>query len=120
MEKQSISVVSTNDKQDTSISTIPVEEPKSGISNKNVIVLSDDDQPANASDILARIKLGENPDISICHCVGPYGKKGGPYSMSTLKHWSESVSYPLEFKVWKTGQDETEAITLTDALNRIF
>ncbi|TKY47339.1 zinc finger CCCH domain-containing protein 44 isoform X1 [Spatholobus suberectus] len=40
--------------------------------------------------------------------------------MSALKRWSETASLPLEFKVWKTGQSETEAIPLTDALNRIF
>ncbi|RDX73550.1 hypothetical protein CR513_46825, partial [Mucuna pruriens] len=120
-EKQSISVVSVIDKQDASILAIPGEEQECSISTTNVIVLSDDDeQKANVADILAGRKAVENPEISIWHCVGPYGEKGGPYSMSVLKRWSESASYPLEFKVWKTGQSETEAIPLTDVLDRIF
>ncbi|KAK7305623.1 hypothetical protein VNO77_43529 [Canavalia gladiata] len=92
-EKQTISVanpvkVSVSNKQDTSISAIPVE-------------------------------VVESPEISIWHCVGPYGEKRGPYSMSALKHLSETASCPLELKVWKTGQSETEAIPLSDALKRI-
>ncbi|KAL2333170.1 hypothetical protein Fmac_014383 [Flemingia macrophylla] len=118
VEKQSISFAGVNDKQDTSIAAIPVEEQKSSISTRNVIVLSDDDEPANVTDISVRRMTVENPDISIWHCVGRYGEKGGPYSMSALKRWSESASYPLEFKVWKTGQSDTEAIPLADALNR--
>lgn len=120
-EKQSIPVVSVNDKQDMGISAIPVEEQEISISTTNVIVLSDDDeQEANAADNSMGRKVVESPENSIWYCVGPYGKKGGPFSMSALKRWSDSASHPLEFKVWKTGQSETEAIPLTVALNRIF
>ncbi|TKY47340.1 zinc finger CCCH domain-containing protein 44 isoform X1 [Spatholobus suberectus] len=63
-EKQSISLadpvkVSVDDKQDTSISAIPVEEKQFCISTTDVIVLSDDDeQEANVADILAGRKAG--------------------------------------------------------------
>ncbi len=62
----------------------------------------------------------ENPDVSIWHCLGSYGERRGPYSMSVLKLWSESASSPEKFKVWKTGQSEREAIPLSDALRRVF
>ncbi|KAK7333051.1 hypothetical protein VNO80_29811 [Phaseolus coccineus] len=120
-EKQSISVASVNDKQDTSISANPVEEKELSTPTKNVIVLSDDDEEETiVGDISSGRKAGENPDISIWHCVGPCGERGGPYKMSTLKRWTGTSSNPLEFKVWKTGQSETEAISLTDALKRFF
>jgi len=119
-EKQSISVASVNGKQDTSISAISVEEKELGIPPTNVIVLSDDDEETIVGDISSGRKAEENPDISIWYCVGPYGEKGGPYTMSALKRWTGTSSNPLEFKVWKTGQSETEAISLTDALKRFF
>ncbi|XP_027334797.1 zinc finger CCCH domain-containing protein 19-like [Abrus precatorius] len=123
-EKQSISVADSvkvaNDKHDTNIS-ISLEEQEFSISTTDIIVLSDTvEQEANIAEISEGRKVVENPEISIWHCVGPYGEKRGPYSMSALKRWSETVSHPLEFKVWKTGQSEKEAIPLTDALNHIF
>lgn len=126
-EKQSFSVaepveVSVNDKQGTNMSAIPVGEQEVRISNVEVIELSDnDEQDANIADISAGMKKAvENPSSCVWHCLGPYGERRGPFSMSALKRWSESVSYPLEYKVWKTGQSETQAILLTDALNRFF
>ncbi|KAG5125196.1 hypothetical protein JHK82_031933 [Glycine max] len=72
-EKQSIPVVSVNDKQDMGISAIPVEEQEISISTTNVIVLSDDDeQEANAADNSMGRKVVESPENSIWYCVGPY------------------------------------------------
>lgn len=118
-KKKTISVADpteaiVNDKQGTNISAIPVEQVVD-ISTAAVIVLSDSDEEDTS-----RRKAVENPDINIWHCLGPYGERRGPYSMSVLKRWSESASSPLEFKVWKTGQSEKEAVLLTDALSRIF
>ncbi|CAJ1960721.1 unnamed protein product [Sphenostylis stenocarpa] len=110
-----------NAKQDANISAIPVEEQELSTPTTNVIVLSDDDeQEANTANFPGGRKAVESPDISIWYCVGPYGEKGGPYTMSALKRWSETSSNPLEFKVWKTGQSETEAIPLSDTLKRFF
>ncbi|XP_061360513.1 uncharacterized protein At5g08430-like [Gastrolobium bilobum] len=125
-EKQSISVTdpneaSVNDKQNTSISAIPVIQREVSISAADVIELSDsDEQDANIADISEGIKVVENTEMSIWHLLGPYGEIRGPFSMSVLKRWNETASYPLEFKVWKTGQSEKEAILLTEALSRNF
>lgn len=118
-KKKTISVADpteaiVDDKQGTNISAIPVEQVVD-ISTAAVIVLSDSDEEDTS-----RRKAVGNPDINIWHCLGPYGERRGPYSMSVLKRWSESASSPLEFKVWKTGQSEKEAVLLTDALSRIF
>ncbi|XP_057430547.1 uncharacterized protein At5g08430-like isoform X2 [Lotus japonicus] len=123
-EKQIISVAETidtsvNDKQVKSASAIVVEQ-KVSISTADVIELSDsDEEDVNVADASAGEKM-ESPGISIWHCLGPSGEKRGPYSMSVLKCWSESVTHPIKFKVWKTGQSEEEAILLTDALNQKF
>ncbi|KAK4278095.1 hypothetical protein QN277_015987 [Acacia crassicarpa] len=82
----------------------------------DMIVLSDDDtQDENAQ---IEKETDENPEILIWHCVSSCGEKRGPFSMSLLKRWSETSSLASEFKVWKTGQSERDAIPLPDALRR--
>ncbi|XP_054789628.1 uncharacterized protein At5g08430-like [Prosopis cineraria] len=82
----------------------------------DMIVLSDDDE----QNLNAQIdKLADkNPEIPIWHCVSPCGEKRGPFSMSLLKRWSETSSTASEFKVWRTGQSERDAILLPDALRQ--
>ncbi|MED6137722.1 hypothetical protein PIB30_067586 [Stylosanthes scabra] len=116
-EKQGDSVANAtkagmNDKQGTSTLATPTTKPKV------IIELSDDDEgDANIADITAR-KVVENPEVPVWHCMGPQGERAGPYSMSILKCWSPATS--VEFKVWKAGQREEEAISLTDALRKHF
>nr|KYP76033.1 Helicase SEN1 [Cajanus cajan] len=96
MKKQSISFASVSGKQDTSISAIPVEEQESSISTKNVIVLSDDDEPANVADIVVGRKAVENPDISVWHFVGPFGKvKQIPTTFLSVHYYLNSFILPL-------------------------
>ncbi|XP_057748834.1 uncharacterized protein At5g08430-like isoform X1 [Arachis stenosperma] len=125
-EKQSVSVANSVEagmkgKQDTST---PTAKHKVQNSIPHVIVLSDDDEEdANITDITARRQVVENPEIPVWHCLTPKGERvgAGPYSMSILKRWSEMPSCTVgQFKVWKAGQSEEEAIFLTDALRRHF
>ncbi|MED6106830.1 hypothetical protein PIB30_008217 [Stylosanthes scabra] len=116
-EKQSVSAVNAieagmNDKQGTSTIATPTTK------HKVIIELSDDDEgDANIADITKR-KVVENPEVPVWHCMGPQGERAGPYSMSILKCWSPATS--VEFKVWRVGQGEEEAISLTDALRKHF
>ncbi|CAJ2662691.1 unnamed protein product [Trifolium pratense] len=88
----------------------------------DIIVLSDtDEEDVNIEVTSAGIKEVESPDINIWHCSGIYGSRiRRPVSLSALKRWSESEfdssSSHLEFKVWKTGESEREAMSLRDAL----
>jgi hypothetical protein len=87
----------------------------------DVIVLSDSDEDVNIEVALAERKGVESPDTNIWHCSGIYGSgTRRPVSLSALKRWSEyesdSASSQLEFKVWKTGESEREAMSLKDAL----
>ncbi|XP_045791597.1 uncharacterized protein LOC123886313 [Trifolium pratense] len=88
----------------------------------DIIVLSDsDEEDVNIEVTSAGRKEVESPDINIWHCSGIYGSgTRRPVSLSALKRWSESEfdssSSHLEFKVWKTGESEREAMSLRDTL----
>ena len=82
----------------------------------DTIVLSDDSEDENAQ--IKKRLLDENPENPVWHCLSPCGEKRGPFSMSLLKRWSETISSASEFKVWKAGQSEREAICLPDALGQ--
>ncbi|KAE9594444.1 putative GYF-like domain-containing protein [Lupinus albus] len=126
-EKQSLSVsdpveASANDKQqDASISDIPIGEKLVNISTKDAIELSDtDERDESIADTSAGRKVVEDPESPVWNCLGPFGERSGPYSLSVLRRWIGTASYHLEFKVWKTGQSEAQAILLTDALSQSF
>ncbi|XP_058787778.1 uncharacterized protein At5g08430-like isoform X1 [Vicia villosa] len=73
--------------------------------------------------ISAGRKRLETPETPSWLCSGVFGgRERGPFSLSVLKLYSESqsaFSSPLDFKVWKKGESEREAIPLRDAL-RLF
>lgn len=101
---------SGSDQDVKSLDAAVIIEEKKSISVSNIISVSDDGEED--------IQVGENPEIPIWYCVGPYGAKVGPVSLSLLKRWSETLSGVSKFKIWKTGQCETESIFLTDALRQ--
>jgi hypothetical protein len=90
----------------------------------DVIMLSDsDEEDVNIKVTSSGRKGVESPDIPIWHCSGICGgRTRGPFPMSILKQWSEldSTFSPLDFKVWKTGENEREAMLLRDALKLFF
>uniref|UniRef100_A0A2N9IJ11 GYF domain-containing protein n=1 Tax=Fagus sylvatica TaxID=28930 RepID=A0A2N9IJ11_FAGSY len=93
-------------------------EKKPKMSTANLIELSDDDeQDLNHAPIK---QAAENNECSKWYCVGPHGEKRGPLSMSLLKRWSDTSSYALHFKVWRTDQSQQDAISLSDALCHNF
>ncbi|CAJ2662680.1 unnamed protein product [Trifolium pratense] len=105
-----------NDWQSVSV-YVPVK-----VTINDIIVLSDsDEEDVNIEVTSAGRKEVESPDINIWHCSGIcVSGTRRPVSLSALKRWSESEfdssSSHLEFKVWKTGEREREAISLRDAL----
>ncbi|KAK2442055.1 hypothetical protein QL285_013280 [Trifolium repens] len=118
---EELSVHTASQDKDTS-----QKNPVQYTSNADVIVLSDsDEEDVNIEVTLAGKKGVESPDINIWHCSGIYGSgTRRPVSLSALKRWSESefdsASSQLEFKVWKTGESEREAMSLRDALKLFF
>ncbi|AES70866.2 zinc finger CCCH domain protein [Medicago truncatula] len=87
-------------------------------------VLSDSDEEDVSIEVTSSGRKGvESIDIPIWYCSGVRGcGTRGPFPMTVLKHWSEldSTYAPLDFKVWKTGESEREAMLLRDALKLFF
>ncbi|KAF8405653.1 hypothetical protein HHK36_007729 [Tetracentron sinense] len=81
-----------------------------------LIELSDDDEDPNVTGN----QTLEDPESFVWHYMDPQGDIQGPFSMLMLNCWSESSYFAPDFKVWKTGQTQEEAILLTDLLCRMF
>lgn len=73
-------------------------------------------QDNDDTDITIRKEKLEDQDTSLWHCLGPNEERRGPLALPLLKRWSETSSYALKFKVWKTGEREENAISLSDAV----
>ncbi|KAF5951976.1 hypothetical protein HYC85_009920 [Camellia sinensis] len=117
-------------KKEHSVASV-IEEPKSSepkmLRNQEASAVplielsSDDDDDDNDG---SRVALGKqklkDEDASVWHCMGQSGERHGPHSLSMLKHWGEISPFALKFKVWKVGQSEDNAISLSNALLRFF
>ncbi|XP_042985112.1 uncharacterized protein At5g08430 isoform X8 [Carya illinoinensis] len=51
------------------------------------------------------------------HYLDPQGEIQGPFSLTSLKRWSDAYYFPSDFKVWKTGQNQDEAVLLKNILH---
>ncbi|KAL5751492.1 hypothetical protein ACOSP7_021700 [Xanthoceras sorbifolium] len=78
-----------------------------------VIDLSDDDE--NDNPIFA-FDLGRFE----WYYADPQGDIQGPFSITSLKRWSDADYFPPGFKVWKTGQSQDEAVLLSEMLKWVF
>ncbi|EEF33612.1 protein binding protein, putative [Ricinus communis] len=54
------------------------------------------------------------------HYADPQGDVQGPFSIASLKRWSDADYFPPNFKVWMTGQSRKDAISLSDILHSIM
>lgn len=81
-----------------------------------VIDLSDDEEnePPSVGKQILEDKLGS----SMWHYLDPQGDIQGPFSLTCLNRWSEADYFPLDFKVWKMGQSQDEAVLLKDILHQ--
>ncbi|CAL0332636.1 unnamed protein product [Lupinus luteus] len=50
----------------------------------------------------------------------PQGTVQGPFSLTSLKRWSEENYFPPNFMVWKAGQSPYEAALLVNILHQFF
>lgn len=87
------------------------------VMNPQVIDVSDDEdnEPLSVGNQIPEDKLGS----SIWHYLDPQGDIQGPFSLTCLKRWSEADYFPLDFKVWKMGQSQDEAVLLKDILQQL-
>jgi len=103
--------------------SITVAAPVKVIVNDASLLSDSDEGDVNIEVTSSGRKRVESIDIPIWHCLGVRGcGTRGPFSMSVLKHWSEldSTYAPLDFKVWRMGESEREAMVLRDAFKLFF
>ncbi|KAK8655528.1 hypothetical protein V6N13_108103 [Hibiscus sabdariffa] len=54
------------------------------------------------------------------HYEDPQGDIQGPFSLILLKTWMDGGYFPIDFKVWKTGQSRNNAVLLADVVRQMF
>ncbi|CAL5360982.1 unnamed protein product [Camellia sinensis] len=84
-----------------------VDEHEQVVVATQVIEVSDDDKEVEDA----------GGQLSIWHYVDPQGEVQGPFPMESLKRWSDANYFPPDFKVWRMGQSQEEAVLLSDALS---
>ncbi|KAL4038032.1 hypothetical protein IC575_001635 [Cucumis melo] len=86
------------------------------IKESTVIDLSDDDEPPRTEEHDWNNRLKS----LIWHYLDPQGDVQGPFCLASLKNWKDANYFPSDFKVWKTGQTQDQAVLLNDILSPFF
>ncbi|XP_057971999.1 uncharacterized protein At5g08430 [Malania oleifera] len=91
-----------------------------------VIDLSSDDEEEEEEVVVESpprreiVDKGVNVGSLIWHYRDPQGVIQGPFSMLSLKSWSDANYFDPDFKVWMTGQTPEQAVLLTHFLRTFF
>ncbi|KAL0429289.1 UNVERIFIED_CONTAM: hypothetical protein Sradi_0554900 [Sesamum radiatum] len=97
----------------------PEQKPEQPVGTAHVIDLSDDEQDDDGPNGKDQT-TGESPDDVIWHYADPQGQTQGPFSLYSLKRWSDNNYFHSGFTVWKSGQTSYDAVLLVDVLHRTF
>ncbi|KAK9052046.1 hypothetical protein SSX86_028674 [Deinandra increscens subsp. villosa] len=77
--------------------------------------------PANETE---KIAGSTNDNVSetekIWHYKDPSGKIQGPFTLVQLRKWNNNKFFPVDLRIWRTSEKETDGILLTDALEGRF
>lgn len=126
VQKARVPVVLNGEQSSTDVQAVDSEDNggSPGTSEKEVkppqvIELSDDESEVEDVKIEKHTAVG-NPDECLWHYLDPQGKVQGPFSMTSLKRWSDANYFDGEFKVWKIGESPDKAVLLIDALHQNF
>lgn len=91
------------------------------VATQVIEVLDDDSEEDEDHPGCGDLSLNDqHPGRMIWHYKDPRGIVQGPFSVESLKCWRDANYFPPEFKVWKIGQRQDEAVLLTDVLLRMF
>ena len=85
-----------------------------------VIELSDDDDEENEKPSTAKLVPSVQSDTLMWHYRDPMGNVQGPFSLISLKRWSDAGYFPRHFKVWKSGNRQDEDVLLVNILAQFF
>lgn len=98
-----------------------------GMVNKQIVatqvieVLDDDSEEDGDHPSCGDPSLNDHhPGSMVWHYKDPRGIVQGPFSVESLKCWRDANYFPPDFKVWKIGQRQDEAVLLTDVLLQMF
>ncbi|XP_027106843.2 uncharacterized protein At5g08430 [Coffea arabica] len=126
VQKARVPVVVNGEQSSTDVQAVDSEDNggSPGISEKEVkpaqvIELSDDESEVEDVKIEKHTAVG-NPDECLWHYLDPQGMVQGPFSMTSLKRWSDANYFDRDFKVWKMGESLDKAVLLIDALRQNF
>lgn len=102
----------------TPLVDIEENEIAGGLSDMQVIDLSDGDE----NDDLKGDNQSHETDLRCLawHYTDPQGDIQGPFSITSLKRWWDDDYFPSDFKVWKSGQGQENAVLLSDVLQGWF
>lgn len=89
------------------------------IITNGVIELSDDESEDEASEC-KNPGIRECPDEVIWNYVDPKGQTRGPFSLRSLKRWSDASYFHPGFRVWKSTGTSDDGLLLVDVLRRAF
>ncbi len=88
------------------------------VMTSQVIDLSDDEENEELS--VGKQIPDDMPGSLLWHYLDPQGFMQGPFSLTSLKRWSDADYFPPDFKVWRMDQRPEEAVSLKDILDQIF
>ncbi len=92
---------------------VPTESKR--MSNIEVIDLSDDDAENESIGSNDHVLDYDNEGM-IWFYSDPNGNRQGPFTVAALRRWSDAGYFPPNFKVWRKGQSENEAVYLYSIL----
>ncbi|GAV77046.1 SWIB domain-containing protein/GYF domain-containing protein/Plus-3 domain-containing protein, partial [Cephalotus follicularis] len=81
---------------------------------RQVIYLSDDEGIEDS--VVVDPLLHEDLVSLRWHYADPQGLTQGPFSLTSLRRWWDDTYFPTDFKVWRMGQTQDEAVLLIDVL----
>lgn len=94
-------------------SQIQVTPPSKQMQPSEIIELSDDEENEKAS-------ITNQLDTLIWHYKDPGGNIQGPFSLISLKRWSDAGYFTKDFKVWKSGDRQNQSVLLVNILAQHF
>ncbi|KAL6284894.1 hypothetical protein ACE6H2_015823 [Prunus campanulata] len=88
------------------------------VMTSQVIDLSNDEENEERYDV--KEIPGDQLGSLIWHYLDPQGNIQGPFSIDSLKSWSDAEYFPPDFKIWKAGQSLNQAVLLKCILQQTY
>jgi len=105
-------------------SEIQVTLPSIKMQPSEVIELSDDDdddkEENEKASITKLVQAVQSGDLCVWHYRDPAGNVQGPFSLNSLRRWSDAGYFAEDFRVWKSGDRQDQSVLLVKILAQFF